>query len=58
MAFDRNVPLDPALKNGVKGHNMNETTLPRSPALQGGELHIFIVAYFPMRTTVLLGLAR
>jgi hypothetical protein len=32
-SFDREVPLDPALQSGVKGHTMNEATLPRSPAL-------------------------
>jgi hypothetical protein len=32
-------PANPALQGGVKGHNINEITLPRSPALQGGELH-------------------
>jgi D-alanine-D-alanine ligase len=37
--FDRNVPRKPRLLGGVKGHNMNDTTLPGSPALMGGELH-------------------
>jgi len=26
-------PANPALQSGVKGHNINEATLPRSPAL-------------------------
>jgi len=26
-------PASPVLQDGVKGHNMNETTLPGSPAL-------------------------
>jgi hypothetical protein len=30
---ERDVPLDPALRSGVKGHNINETALPRSSAL-------------------------
>ncbi len=31
--FDRNVHRKPRLVGGVKGHNMNDNTLPGSPAL-------------------------
>jgi len=34
--FDRNVPRKPRLVGGVKGHNMNETSFPGSPALWAG----------------------
>jgi hypothetical protein len=32
-------PVSRGLQAGVKGRNINETTLPESPALQGGELY-------------------
>jgi hypothetical protein len=32
-SFDRNAPRKPRLVGGVKGHNMNDNTLPGSPAL-------------------------
>jgi TM2 domain-containing membrane protein YozV len=32
-------PVSLGLQTAVKGHNMNESTLPGSPALQDGELH-------------------
>ena len=34
--FDRNVSRKPRLVGGVKGHNMNETSFPGSPALWAG----------------------
>jgi len=33
-------PASPAFLGGVKGHNINETTLPGSPALKRRELHL------------------
>ena len=32
-------PASPAREGGVKGHNMNDNTLPGSPACKGGRLH-------------------
>jgi hypothetical protein len=36
MAIGRNVPRKPRLVGGVKGHNINETSFPGSPALWAG----------------------
>jgi hypothetical protein len=36
VPFDRNVPRKLRLVGGVKGHNMNETSFPGSPALWAG----------------------
>ena len=36
LSFDRNVPRKPRLVGGVKGHNINETSFPGSPALWAG----------------------
>jgi hypothetical protein len=47
--FDRNVPQKPRAVRGVKGHNINEITLPGSSALSvGGELHIRIPDEAPL----------
>jgi hypothetical protein len=35
-SLGRNVPRKPRLVGGVKGHNMNEISLPGSPALWAG----------------------
>ena len=38
----RKVPRKPRLVGRGKGHNRNDNTLPGSPALVGGELHIVV----------------
>jgi MFS family permease len=44
--IDRNVPRKPRLVGGVKGHNLNDITLPGSPALWAGSFIFFLPTPF------------
>jgi hypothetical protein len=46
LNFDRNVPRKPRLVGGVKGHNINDITLPGSPALWAGSFKIVFSIVF------------
>jgi hypothetical protein len=44
-SFGRNVPRRPRLVGGVKGHNMNETSFPGSPALWAGSFTFGLLTF-------------